>query len=96
VIEIELGSPAKFELSQNYPNPFNPVTTIRFTIPQSGNVRLAVYNVLGEQVAELVNGFMEAGIHTVNFNALELNSGIYVYEIEANGFVQSRKMILIK
>lgn len=96
VIEIELGSPAKFELSQNYPNPFNPVTTIRFTIPQSGNVRLAVYNVLGEQVAELANGFMEAGIHTVNFNALELNSGIYVYKIETNGSVQSRKMILIK
>ncbi len=61
VIEVDLGSPTKFELSQNYPNPFNPVTTIKFSIPQPGNVKLTVYNLLGEQVAELVNGFREAG-----------------------------------
>lgn len=96
VIEVELGSPGKFELSQNYPNPFNPVTTIRYTLPKSGNVKLNVYNLLGEQVAKLVNGFIEAGVHTINFNALELNSGLYIYKIEAAGFVQSRKMVLIK
>ena len=106
VIEVDLGSPTKFELSQNYPNPFNPVTTIKFSVPQSGNVKLTVYNLLGEQIAEPVNGFKEAGIHTINFsakggsafggNAYALPSGLYIYKLEANGFVQSRKMTLIK
>ena len=96
VIEVDLGSPQKFQLLQNYPNPFNPVTTIQFSIPQSGNVRLTVYNLLGEQVAELINGFKEAGIHTLNYNAENLNSGLYIYKIEANGVVQSKKMTLVK
>jgi hypothetical protein len=96
VIEVDLGSPAKFELSQNYPNPFNPVTTIRFTLPQPGNVKLILFNILGEQVAELVNEFKDAGVHTINLNASELNSGLYIYKIESNGFVQSRKMMLLK
>jgi hypothetical protein len=96
IIEVDLGSPQKFELSQNYPNPFNPTTTIRFSLLQSGYVKLAVYNLIGEKVAELVNGFKEAGIHTINFNAENLNSGLYIYKIESNGFVQSRKMTLIK
>jgi hypothetical protein len=96
VIEVDLGSPKKFELSQNYPNPFNPTTTISFSLPQSGNVKLTVYNLLGEQVAELVNGFKEAGIHTINFNAENFNSGLYIYKIEANGIVQSKKMTLVK
>jgi hypothetical protein len=96
VIEADLGSPTKFELSQNYPNPFNPTTTIKYSLPQSGNVKLTVYNLLGEQVAELVNGFIEAGIHTINFSAGNFNSGVYIFKIEANGFVQSRKMTLIK
>lgn len=96
VIEVEFGSPTKFELSQNYPNPFNPTTTIRFSLPQSGNVKLTIYNILGEQVAELINGFKEAGNYTINFNAENLNSGMYLYRIEAIGFVQSKKMTLIK
>jgi hypothetical protein len=96
VIEVDLNSPTKFELSQNYPNPFNPSTTISFSLPQSGNVKLTVYNLLGEQVAELVNGFKEAGIYTLNYNAENLNSGLYIYKIEANGFIQSRKMLLLK
>ncbi len=91
-----MASPGKFELSQNYPNPFNPTTTIRFSLPEAGNIKLTVYNLLGEQVAALVNGFKEAGVHTVNFDASELNSGIYVYKIETNHFNQSRKMTLIK
>ncbi|MDZ7623508.1 MAG: T9SS type A sorting domain-containing protein, partial [Ignavibacteriaceae bacterium] len=80
--------------------------TILFSLPQSGNVNLTLYNLLGEQVAELVNGFREAGIHTINFsakggsafggNAYALPSGLYIYRLEANGFVQSRKMTLIK
>ena len=96
VIEIDLGSPTKFELSQNYPNPFNPSTTISFSLPQSGNVKLTVYNLLGEQVAELVNGFNEAGVHSINFNAENFNSGVLIYKLEANSFVLARKMTLIK
>ena len=96
IIEVDFGSPIKFELSQNYPNPFNPSTTIRFTLPQAGNVKLTVYNLLGEEVAQLVNEFKEAGVHTINFNASGLNSGVYIYKLEANGLVQTRKMTLLK
>ncbi len=103
-IEVDLAAPKKFELSQNYPNPFNPTTTIRFSLPdaslnpsQGGTlVKLTVYNVLGQQVAVLVNDILEAGVHTINFNASELNSGIYIYKLEAGSFVQTRKMTLIK
>ena len=96
VIEVDLGTPGKFELSQNHPNPFNPTTTIKFSLPQSGNVKLTVYNLLGEQVAELVNEFREAGVHTINFNASDFNSGVFIYKLEANSFVLARKMTLIK
>ena len=96
VIEVNLDSPSKFELSQNYPNPFNPNTTIRFTIPESGHVKLTIYNLLGEQVTELVNEIEEAGVHTVNFDAGNLNSGVYLYKIETGDFVQTKKMTLIK
>jgi hypothetical protein len=95
-VEVDLKNSTKFELSQNYPNPFNPVTTIKFALPESGNVNLTIYNLLGEQVAEPINEFKNAGIHTINFNASELNSGVYIYKVESNGFVQSRKMTLIK
>jgi len=96
VIEVDLGSPAKLELSQNYPNPFNPATTIRFSLSESGNSKLAVYNLVGEQVSILVDEFKEKGIHTINFNAESLPSGLYIYNIVSNGFVQSRKMTLIR
>lgn len=96
VIEVDLGSLTKFKLSRNYPNPFNPSTTISFSLPQSGNVKLTVYNLLGEQVAELVNEFREAGVYTINFTASNLNSGLYIYKIEASDFVQARKMTLIR
>jgi hypothetical protein len=90
-IAVDFGSAVKFELSQNYPNPFNPVKTIQSSIPQSGNVTLLLYNMLGEQVAELLNGYREAGIHTINYDASELKSGIYFYQLESNGLVQSKK-----
>ena len=96
VIEVDLGNPVKYELDQNYPNPFNPFTTINFSIPQSGNVKLLVYNILGEQVAELINGFKEEGNHSVKFDASSLNSGLYIYKLETNGFTQYKKMTLIK
>jgi hypothetical protein len=96
VIEIEIGSPGAFKLSQNYPNPFNPVTTIRYSLPQPGNVRLIVYNLLGEKMEVLADEFKEAGVHTINFKAENLNSGMYIYKLEAEGFAQSRKMLLVK
>jgi hypothetical protein len=96
IIELDLGSPTKFELSQNYPNPFNPTTTISFTLPESGQVSLVVYNLLGEQVAELINEFKYAGVHTINFDASELNSGIYLYKMETGQYSNARKMNLIK
>jgi hypothetical protein len=106
IIEVNLGTLQKFELSQNYPNPFNPATTIKYLLPESGNVKLTVYNLLAEQVAEIVNEFKEAGVHTINFSAagesasggtaFRLESGVYIYKLEANGFVRSKKMTLIK
>jgi len=95
-INVDLDSPSKFELSQNYPNPFNPTTTIAFNLPQSGNVKLTVYNIIGEKVAQIINGFKEAGVHTINFDGSGLNSGFYIYKLESNGLVHTKKMLLVK
>jgi hypothetical protein len=96
VIEVDVGTPLKFELSQNYPNPFNPSTTIKYTLPEASKVKLAVYDLLGQEVATLVNYLQESGVYTVNFNASELNSGLYFYRFETPNFVDSRKMMLVK
>lgn len=88
--------PVDFSLTQNYPNPFNPSTTINFALPIDSKVVLSVYNILGEKITELVNGQLEAGNHTINFNASSLSSGMYIYKIEAGSFSQVRKMILMK
>lgn len=92
----QLGTAAEFTLQQNYPNPFNPATTIRFAIPTSGVVTLRVYNQLGELVTELVNGELEVGAHSVEFNASNLSSGVYLYELKASGIRQVKKLILCK
>jgi subtilisin family serine protease len=96
VIEIDLNTPKKYELSQNYPNPFNPITSINFILPISGHVRLTLLNILGEELRTLVNEFKEAGIHTINFDARDLESGVYIYKIEAGSFTQTRKMVFLK
>ncbi|MBK7632136.1 MAG: T9SS type A sorting domain-containing protein [Ignavibacteriales bacterium] len=96
IIEVDFNCVNKFELSQNFPNPFNPTTTINFNLPQAGMVRLTLYNILGQEIRKLVNEYSEAGTHTVNFNANDLNSGMYIYKIEANGLTQTRKMTLAK
>ncbi|MBE0572624.1 MAG: T9SS type A sorting domain-containing protein [Ignavibacteriaceae bacterium] len=88
--------PQKFELFQNYPNPFNPSTTIKFSVPKESQINLSVFNILGEQVKELKNELMKPGNYEVNFDASMLASGIYFYRIQANAFVQTKKMILVK
>jgi len=86
----------EFELSRNYPNPFNPSTTIKFSLPTTSSVKLSVFNILGEEVQIIVNETKEAGIYTINFNASELNSGIYFYKLETRNFLLVKKMSLIR
>jgi hypothetical protein len=95
-MEPQTDIPQSYYLAQNYPNPFNPNTTIQYSIPKSGNVRLGVFNSLGEEVKTLVNGYIEAGIHKINFNASDLTSGIYFYKLYADSFVETKKMIMLK
>ncbi len=95
-VEDELAIPTKFNLAQNYPNPFNPSTTIKFSLPKEGNVVLKVYSVMGEEVKTLVNGFKSAGVHSVNFDAANLTSGLYFYKLETPGFSKTMKMLFAK
>jgi len=95
-IEVEVNAPAEYALEQNYPNPFNPSTTINYSIAEAGIVKIAVYNLLGQEVALIVNEFKEAGLHSVNFDASSLTSGAYFYTIETPQFKQTRKMLLAK
>jgi hypothetical protein len=89
--------PAKFSLEQNYPNPFNPSTKIQYNLPENSFVSLKVYNIIGKEVASLVNNVITAGTHEVLFDASGLNSGVYFYTLKTgNNFVQTKKMILMK
>ena len=88
--------PVKFALHPNFPNPFNPSTAIRYDVKQTGHVRLAIYNLLGQEVASLVDGQQLAGTHTITWNASNVPSGIYLCRMEADGFAQTRKMLLVK
>jgi hypothetical protein len=88
--------PTQHTLSQNYPNPFNPTTTIEFALPQTGDVNLAVYDILGRKVADLIKGNLNAGYHKINFNASHLSSGVYFYRIESGDFVNVKKLMLLK
>jgi Secretion system C-terminal sorting domain len=86
----------KYNLTQNYPNPFNPSTLITYSIPTSSNVIINVYNILGELIKTLVNGYQEAGSYKVNFDAGGLSNGIYFYKMQSGNFVQIKKMLLLK
>ncbi len=94
-IEAEI-IPSDFSLSQNYPNPFNPATTINYSIPELSNVVIKVYDVLGDEVAILVNEQKPAGSYEVQFDASKLSSGVYYYKIQAGNYIETRKMILLK
>ncbi|HEX9829837.1 MAG TPA: T9SS type A sorting domain-containing protein [Bacteroidota bacterium] len=96
VEDIGGAIPQNFTLDQNYPNPFNPSTKIRFSLPNSGNVVLKVFNMLGQEVVTLMNEKREAGNHEFTFDASRLSSGVYVYRLTSGNFVASRKMVLIK
>jgi hypothetical protein len=86
----------QYMLKQNYPNPFNPSTVIEFSIPQNSNVILSVYDASGREVAVLVNGFKTKGNYSVSFNAAGLSSGVYFYKLKAEGFEETKKMLLVK
>lgn len=90
------GLPDEYTLDQNYPNPFNPTTNIRFGLPESSTVRLEVFDLLGRRVAELQNGPMQAGYHTVSFDASRLSSGVYLYTLRTEGTTLTGKMLLVK
>jgi Secretion system C-terminal sorting domain len=99
-IEVEGLIPGQFTLFQNYPNPFNPGTKIRYQLPQESKVIIKLYDILGAEVITLINEKKEAGVYEVDFNAQSttgvLPSGIYIYRIVADGFVDTKKMILMK
>jgi hypothetical protein len=88
--------PTEFALYYNHPNPFNPTTIIKYDLPQTSYVKLVVYNVMGQKVATLVDGVVEAGRHQMIWEAKDLSSGIYFYKITAGNFTQMHKMILLK
>jgi hypothetical protein len=100
-VDVVISSPAQFELAQNFPNPFNPNTKINFNLAVDSKVSLKVFNIVGQEVATLINSNLVAGVNSINFDASELNSGVYLYRLEATGidgsnFVDIKKMTLIK
>jgi len=90
------GLPDAFALSQNYPNPFNPATNVAFDLPVAAHVELVVFNVLGQKVATLIDGDMEAGSHVVEFDGSVVSSGVYFYRLTAGDFSETKKMMLLK
>ncbi|MBK9097718.1 MAG: T9SS type A sorting domain-containing protein [bacterium] len=95
-VSVEVELPLEYTLEQNYPNPFNPTTTIKYAIAEDGFVKLAVYNMLGEEVATIVNNIQKAGRYEVSLDAGELSSGVYVYRIETANFKSAKKLMLMK
>ena len=96
VIERGTGIPEAFALRQNFPNPFNPSTSIRYDLPSAGMIRLSVYNMLGQEVAKLVNEMQPAGVYTVHFDASRLPSGVYLYRLASGSQLSTQKMIFMK
>src|SRR5690606_38841399 len=95
-VEVDVTAPVEFALAQNYPNPFNPVTQIEYSVDQPGLVKLTVFNVLGQQIASLVNEVKDAGNYSISFDASNISSGTYFYKLENGSQFQVKKMIINK
>jgi hypothetical protein len=93
---LPMAVPTTYTLDHNYPNPFNPSTTIQFGLPARSTVRLSVFNALGQEVAELVNGDLDAGYHAIRFDASSLASGVYFYRLKADNFVETKRLLLLR
>ena len=96
VEDILFDLPTSYELYQNFPNPFNPTTIIKYDLPVASNVKINVYNLLGQKITTLQDNFKPAGKHTISFNASNLSSGMYFYIIESEGFRKVKRMVLAK
>lgn len=86
----------RFELKQNYPNPFNPVTIISYSLPKEQNIKITVYNLLGEQISVLADGLKQRGNYSVKFDGSNLASGIYFYKFESSSYNMTKRMVLLK
>ncbi len=95
-IEVNINAPKEFSVKQNYPNPFNPSTKIEFSIPSDNKVEIKLFDVLGKEVATLLNEYMQAGSHYIEFNASKYFNGIYFYKITCGNFSETKKMILLR
>jgi hypothetical protein len=100
-LELKAVVPATFTLHQNFPNPFNPITSLRYDLPEQAQVTLTIYDLMGREITQLVNTAQEAGYKSVQWNATDIygkpvSAGVYLYQIRAGGFVQTRKMVLLK
>ncbi|MBK7497597.1 MAG: T9SS type A sorting domain-containing protein [Ignavibacteriales bacterium] len=95
-VEVDIDLPLDYSLDQNYPNPFNPTTTIRYAIPEDNFVSIKLYDVLGNEVITLVNEQKQAGRYEMLFNASNIASGVYYYQINSGSFTQTRKLMLMK
>ena len=95
-IPVDMPIAMQFSLSEAYPNPFNPTTTMELVMPFSGEMQVEVYNLLGQSVATLANGYKDAGIYTLTWDAANASSGMYFVQAEVNGFTQIQKLMLVK
>ena len=95
-VEDEETMPTEFRLEQNYPNPFNPATKIKFAVPERSNVIVKVYDITGSEVITLINMEMEAGWHSLHFNAIGIASGVYIIRMNAGSYISTKKMMLLR
>lgn len=96
ISDDQLGIPTEYGLSQNYPNPFNPTTTIKYSVPEPAKVRIQIFNMLGQSIKILVNEEQAAGFYSFEFNASSLASGVYIYRMISNNYVETKKLMLLK
>jgi hypothetical protein len=96
VIEVDFNTNLSFELSQNYPNPFNPITTINYSIPNDDMVSIKVFDIMGKEISCLINEFQKSGKYSIKFDATNLTSGVYFYQLTSGKFSAIKKLMLVK